>query len=138
VTWNVAKGVWTIDSWKRIRKQNFKILIVSTVKPVYNGRPSNLKKVAVWQRCLIKLRLRLVVDNSNWPLLTGGRCSQVVVQSGLTVIQKQKFCNLDTHLNCNCNWLDPTKQEIQFKLKKENKKLWKLYSAKLLICWTKV
>jgi hypothetical protein len=53
---------------------------------VYNGHPRDLKKVAVWQRCLIKLRFRLVVDGSNWPLLTGGRCSQVVVKSGLTVL----------------------------------------------------
>jgi hypothetical protein len=27
-----------------------------TVKPVYNGHPWDLKKVAVGQRCLIKLR----------------------------------------------------------------------------------
>jgi hypothetical protein len=52
---------------------------------VYNGHPWNLKKVAVGQRCLIKLRIRLAVDDSNWPLLTGGCCSQVVVKSGLTV-----------------------------------------------------
>ncbi len=57
----------------------------TTVKPVYNGHPWVLKKVAVWQRCLIKLRFRLAVYGSNWPLLTGGRCSQVVVKSGLTV-----------------------------------------------------
>jgi hypothetical protein len=63
----------------------------STVKPVYNGHPWDLKKVAIGQRCLIKLRFRLVVDDSNWPLLTGGRCSQVVVKSGLTV-----FFNLST------------------------------------------
>jgi hypothetical protein len=56
-----------------------------TVKPVYNGHPWGLKKAAVRQRCLIKLRFRLAVDDSNWPLLTGGRCSQVVVRSGLTV-----------------------------------------------------
>jgi hypothetical protein len=60
-------------------------LQVHTVKPVYNGHAWDLKKVAVWQRCLIKLRFRLVVDDSNWPLLLGGRCSQVVVKSGLTV-----------------------------------------------------
>jgi hypothetical protein len=58
---------------------------ITTVKPVYNGHPWAQKKVAVWQRCLIKLRFRLVVDDSNWPLLTGGRCSHVVVKSGLTV-----------------------------------------------------
>ena len=31
------------------------------------------------------MRFILVVDDTNWPLLTGGRCSQVVVKSGLTV-----------------------------------------------------
>ncbi len=62
-----------------------------TVKPVYNGHPWDLKKAAVWQRCLIKLRFRLAVDDSNWPLLTGGRCSQVVVKSGLTVLFKLEF-----------------------------------------------
>ncbi len=46
----------------------------STVKPVYNGHPWVLKKAAVWQRCLIKLRFRLAINDSNWPLLTGGRC----------------------------------------------------------------
>jgi hypothetical protein len=30
-------------------------------------------------------RFKLAVDVSNWPLLTGGRYSQVVVNSGLTV-----------------------------------------------------
>jgi hypothetical protein len=35
---------------------------------------------------LIKLRFRKAIDGSNWPLLTGGRCSQVVVKSGLTVL----------------------------------------------------
>ncbi len=57
----------------------------NTVKPVYNGHPWDLKKAAVRQRCLIKLRFWLAVEDSNWPLLTGGRCSQVVVKSGLTV-----------------------------------------------------
>ncbi len=61
----------------------------TTVKPVYNGQPRDLKKVAVRQRCLIKLRFRLAVDDSNWLLLTSGHCSQVVVRSGLTVLKKQ-------------------------------------------------
>ncbi len=56
-----------------------------TYEPVYNDHPRDLKKAAVRQRCLIKLRFRLAVDGSNWPLLTGGLCSQVVVKSGLTV-----------------------------------------------------
>ncbi len=58
---------------------------MNTVKPVNNGHPWDLEKVAVWKRCLIKLRFRLVVDDSNWPLLTGGRYSEVVIRTGLTV-----------------------------------------------------
>ena len=82
---------------------------LGTVKPVYNGHPWDLKKAAVWQRCLIKLRFRLVVGDSNWPLLTGGRCSQVVVKSGLTVLCNCQLLNLinlnllDLHLNWNIN-----------------------------------
>jgi hypothetical protein len=42
------------------------------------------------------VRMRLVVDPSDWPLLTGGRCSEVVVKTGLTVlifcILKRKNC----------------------------------------------
>jgi hypothetical protein len=32
------------------------------------------------------LRFRLVANKTNWPLLTGGRYSKVIVKSGLTVI----------------------------------------------------
>ena len=32
------------------------IFFANTVKPVYNGHPWDLKKAAVRQRCLIKLR----------------------------------------------------------------------------------
>ncbi len=56
------------------------------VKPLNNGHPWDLRKVAVGKRCLIKLRFYLAVGVYNWPLLTGGRYSQVVVNSGLTVI----------------------------------------------------
>jgi hypothetical protein len=68
--------------------------LATTVNPVYNGHPWDLKKAAVGQRSLIKLRFRLAVDGSNWPLLTGGRCSQVVVKSGLTVFEivSTKIC----------------------------------------------
>jgi hypothetical protein len=58
------------------------------------------KKAAVWQRCLIKLGFRLVVDDSNWPLLTGGCCSQLVVKSGLTVLVFFNFgCLLSVYFN---------------------------------------
>jgi hypothetical protein len=42
-----------------------KKIFLGTVKPVYNGHHWDLKKVAVRQRCLIKLRFRLAVDESN-------------------------------------------------------------------------
>jgi hypothetical protein len=67
------------------KKKFVKFYFHDTVKHVYNGHPWDLKKVAVWNRCLIKLRFRLVVDETIWPLLTGGRYSQVVVKTCLTV-----------------------------------------------------
>ena len=42
-----------------------------TVKPVYNGHPWDFKILAVVDR---------------WPLLAGGRCSEVAVNTGLTVL----------------------------------------------------
>ena len=53
--------------------------------------PLGPEKVAVWKRGLIKVRFRLVIDEQNWPLLTGGRCSEVVVKAGLTVHQNKYF-----------------------------------------------
>jgi hypothetical protein len=73
---------------------------VSTVKPVYNGNPWDLKKVAVLKRLLIKLKFRLVVDDSNWPLLTGDRYSEVVVKTGLTIIES---CLLVQHIEICVN-----------------------------------
>ena len=73
----------------------------STVKPVYNGHPWDLKKVAVWKRGLIKVRFWLAVDESNRPLLTGGRCSELVVQASLTV---QNIVFL-TSLTCFQTWV---------------------------------
>jgi len=61
------------------------IILLSRVKPVYNGHPWDLKKLAVSKRCCLKLRFRLVFDESNPPLLKGGRYSKVVVKSSLTV-----------------------------------------------------
>jgi hypothetical protein len=48
--------------------------------------PLGPEKVAVWKRGLILVRFRLVIDELNWSLLTGGRCSVVTVKAGLTVI----------------------------------------------------
>jgi hypothetical protein len=33
----------------------------------------------------------LVVDPSGWPLLTGGRCSEVIVGTGLTVFLQKNL-----------------------------------------------
>jgi hypothetical protein len=52
---------------------------------VYSSHPWDMKKAAVRKRCLIKLRFRLVVDKSNWLLLTGGCYTEVVVKAGLAV-----------------------------------------------------
>ncbi len=64
---------------------SYEHLYNDTVKPVHNGHPWELIKEAFWRRGLIKVRFRLVVDDSNWPLLTGGRCLEVAVKAGLTV-----------------------------------------------------
>ncbi len=41
------------------------------------------------------MRFRLVVDESNRPVLTGGCCSVVIVKAGLTVIKKINFYSKD-------------------------------------------
>jgi hypothetical protein len=68
----------------KLNKQLIFYIISRTVKPVYNSHPWDLKKVVVMQRVFLK---RSVVRKaSDWPLLTGGHCSEVVVRSGLTVL----------------------------------------------------
>jgi hypothetical protein len=52
---------------------------------VYNDHHWDLKKVAILKKGLIIVRFRLVVDESNHPLLTGGCCSEVAIKAGLTV-----------------------------------------------------
>ncbi len=44
------------------------------------------KKWPFYRGALIKVRLKLAVTELNWPLLTGGRCSEVAVSSGLNVL----------------------------------------------------
>jgi hypothetical protein len=68
----------------------------STVKPVNNDHRWDLKKVAVVQNnssCLmgvqtgrVNFEVALVGWDSGWSLLTGGRYSNVVVSTGLTVL----------------------------------------------------
>ena len=52
---------------------------------VYNGHPLDMKKSGRLKEVPDKLRFRLVVDESNQLLLTGGHYSEVVVKAGLTV-----------------------------------------------------
>ena len=58
---------------------------------MYKDGHWDLKKVDVWKRCLIKVRFKLVIDESNQSLLTSGRCSEVVVMAGLTVLHMYYF-----------------------------------------------
>ncbi len=68
-----------------------------TVKPVHNGHPWDPKKVTVVQRVAAvqglvqnsresQRKLSRAVDSGR-SLLTGGRCSEVVLSTGLTVIR---------------------------------------------------
>ncbi len=63
-----------------------------TVKPVYNGHPWDPKKVAVAQSWpvftgfSIKIGIKVAWPDLGWPLLTGGRYSEVAVNTGLTVL----------------------------------------------------
>ncbi len=76
-------------------------LFITTVKPVYNGHPWDPEKVTVVQRVVVVQRL---VQNTRlscsmfiragdlgWSLLTGDRCSEVAVSTGLTVYQQNIF-----------------------------------------------
>jgi hypothetical protein len=64
-----------------------------TVKPVYNGHPWDPQKVAVVQSWpvftgfSIKIGIKKAWPDLGWPLLTGGRYSEVAVNTGLTVDQ---------------------------------------------------
>ncbi len=40
----------------------------------------------------MKVRIRLVIDESNWPLLTGSHCLEVAVKADLTVYKCEKTC----------------------------------------------
>ncbi len=73
-------------NWEQFMKKQFlwieslEIWNENTVKPMYNGHPWDPKKASVWKRGMIKVRFRLFIDESNQPLSTGGRCSDVVVK----------------------------------------------------------
>jgi hypothetical protein len=73
----------------------------SIVKPVYNDPPWVPQKVAVAQKSLEVLQSKLVLKSVwpdlVWPLLTGGRYSEVVVKTGLIVQvfgEREQKCNL--------------------------------------------
>jgi hypothetical protein len=57
-----------------------------TVKPVYNRHPWDPKILTVVEAFQSKLLLYLIWPGLGWPLLACGRCSEVAVNTGLTVI----------------------------------------------------
>ncbi len=67
-------------------------LLAHTVKPTYNSHPGGPKKWPLYRsgRSLevfqSKLFLKLVWPDLFWPLLTDGHYSEVVVNTGLTVL----------------------------------------------------
>ena len=68
-----------------------------TVTPVYSGHPWDPKKAAVVQKLRHIWPLFTVYHckilekwGSSWPLQTGGHCSEVAVNTGLTVLSKFK------------------------------------------------
>jgi hypothetical protein len=75
-----------------LQKRYLKIEIGSAVKPVYNGHPWDLKIVVFVHRWPLfrgfqsKLLLNLIWPGLGWPLLAGGRSSEVAVNTGLTVL----------------------------------------------------
>ncbi len=96
--WNV---VWNFFLTTRFASESFLKYIrknTSTVKPVYNGQHWDSKKLAVVQKLPLSrgwswkvtiyfswLGIRPVVID-RWPLFGGGRCSEVAVNTGLTVL----------------------------------------------------
>jgi hypothetical protein len=65
----------------------------NTVKPVYKGHPWDPQKAAVAQSLrhswsLFTVYYYKILENRgpSWPLQTGGRCSEVAVNTGLTVV----------------------------------------------------
>ena len=85
------------------------IIFQSTVKPVYKNHPWDPKKVAVvhrWSFCRgfsIKIGIKiskLAQPDLVWPLLTGGCCSEVAVNTGLTVLAK--IASLNLHASSHC------------------------------------
>jgi hypothetical protein len=61
---------------------------------VYNGHPWDLKKWPFDRGALIKVRFRLAIAELYWSLLTGGRCSEVVVKADLTVVKTPVLRNV--------------------------------------------
>ncbi len=64
----------------------------STIRPVYNGHPWDPQKEAAVQRLRHRWSLFTVYQykilknwSSSWPLQTCGRCSEVAVNTGMTV-----------------------------------------------------
>ncbi len=56
---------------------------------MYNSHPWDLRNVAVMQKDQWSVGFRLAVRAADWPLLTGGRYSEVAVRTGLTALNKK-------------------------------------------------
>jgi hypothetical protein len=68
------------------------MLIIKTVKPVYNNHPWWL--LYRGGRSLDVFQSKLVFE-LGWPLLTGGHYSEVAINTGLTVQLNSVVLNLD-------------------------------------------
>ncbi len=88
--WGISENIWKGHFWEcKVLKK--KVFFGKYSQTCVQRPPLGPEKVSVWKRCLIKLRFRLVIDETNWLLFTGGRYSQVVIKSGLTVSTFAKF-----------------------------------------------
>jgi hypothetical protein len=56
---------------------------------MYNDQPWNTKPWLLCRGYFEKdqwsVRFKLVIDTSGWPLFRGGRCSEVIVKTGLAI-----------------------------------------------------
>ncbi len=81
----------TVSYQRQIRNFSNKNTFENIVKPVYNGHPWDPQKGPLFrggrysEGTPIKLVWIWDVWGSGWPLLTGGRYSEVAVSTGLTL-----------------------------------------------------
>ena len=126
--WTVGVGIqrkegewlhWNVRlTWKDFFSPISYFLLTKSQESYYNKEPqSNLsttttlgtpKKWLLYRRCRFlevfqsKLVLKLVWPDLVWSLLTGGRYSEVVINTGLTVVytRREKWCTKCFIVNC--------------------------------------